>query len=89
MSLLTPMDNILQTLLCQAKLVARVLSGRAQLPGKECMDRAIQAFYQTLEDRGLPIRYTHSQSGVMPENQWVYNDSIGTVLTPFPRCNQS
>lgn len=66
----------------QAKLVARVLSGRAQLPGKECMDRAIQAFYQTLEDRGLPIRYTHSQSGVMPENQWVYNDSIAAMCGP-------
>ena len=59
--------------------MARVLSGRVQLPEKECMDQAIQAFYQALEDNGLPIRYTHSQAGVMPEDQWKYNDSIGKL----------
>ena len=68
----------------QAKLVARVLSGRVQLPEKECMDQAIQAFYQALEDNGLPIRYTHSQAGIMPEDQWKYNDSIGK-LSQSPR----
>ena len=63
--------------ICQGKLVARVLSGRAQLPEKECMEEAIEAFYQALRDNGLPIRYTHSQSGIMPEDQWSYNDSLG------------
>ena len=67
----------------QAKLVARVLSGRVQLPEKDCMDQAIQAFYQDLENNGLPIRYTHSQAGVMPEDQWKYNDSIG-MMSPSP-----
>lgn len=45
----------------QAKLVARVLSGRSQLPSTEQMKQDIDTFYKLLQDRDVPVRYTHDQ----------------------------
>jgi hypothetical protein len=46
------------------------------------MEEAIADFYQTLEDNGLPIHYSHSQSDSMPENQWMYNDVLTAMCGP-------
>ena len=41
--------------------MARVLSGRVQLPSKQQMTQDIAEFYQLLIDNGVPVRYTHNQ----------------------------
>ena len=62
--------------------MARVLSGRSQLPSKEAMSADVTAFYELLEANHVPIRYAHNQSDAMPENQWAYNDSLAEACGP-------
>lgn len=45
----------------QAKLVARVLSGRSQLPSRHQMEQDVADFYKLLKDSKVPVRYTHNQ----------------------------
>lgn len=66
----------------QAKLVARALSGRASLPSQDHMLHDIADFYQLLIDSGVPVRYTHNQTEVMPVNQWVYNAKLAQLCGP-------
>ena len=41
----------------QAKLVARLLSGRAQLPSREEMEQDVESNYLEMEAEGVPERY--------------------------------
>ena len=41
----------------QAKLVARLLSGRAQLPSREEMEQDVESSYLEMEVEGVPSRY--------------------------------
>ncbi len=45
----------------QSKLVARVLSGRSALPSQQQMEEEVEAFYRSLESKGVPSHYTHMQ----------------------------
>ena len=45
----------------QARFVARVLSGRVQLPPRSQMHTRVQDFYDLLQQAQVPVRYTHSQ----------------------------
>ena len=49
--------------LMQARYVARVLSGRVQLPTRSQMHAQVQDFYDLLQLARVPVRYTHSQVG--------------------------
>ncbi|KAL0020530.1 hypothetical protein WJX79_005454 [Trebouxia sp. C0005] len=66
----------------QSKLVARVLSGRAQLPSRLQMVQEVADFYQQLVDCGVPVRYTHNQTNIMPVNQWSYNAKLAEICGP-------
>ncbi|DBA84429.1 TPA: hypothetical protein ACH3X1_006062 [Trebouxia sp. C0004] len=66
----------------QSKLVARVLSGRAQLPSRPQMVQDVADFYQKLIDCGVPVRYTHNQADIMPVNQWAYNAKLAEICGP-------
>ncbi|DBA97633.1 TPA: Flavin-containing monooxygenase FMO GS-OX5 [Trebouxia sp. C0006] len=66
----------------QSKLVARVLSGRAQLPSRLQMAQDVADFYQQLIDCGVPVRYTHNQTDIMPVNQWAYNAKLAEICGP-------
>lgn len=66
----------------QSKLVARLLSGRAQLPSRLQMVQDITDFYQKLVDCGVPVRYTHNQTDTMPVNQWAYNAKLAEICGP-------
>ncbi|KAG8391630.1 hypothetical protein BUALT_Bualt01G0207300 [Buddleja alternifolia] len=44
----------------QAKWVAKVLSGKANLPPEEEMVAEIEHYYQHLEEKGIPKHHTHS-----------------------------
>ena len=41
--------------------MARMLSGRARLPGRAKMHAQVQDFYDLLQRSGVPVRYTHCQ----------------------------
>ncbi|XP_027355578.1 flavin-containing monooxygenase FMO GS-OX5-like [Abrus precatorius] len=72
------------TLELQAKWIARVLSGKVQLPSEEDMMASVKDYYQLMEENGLPKRYTHSiyplqadykhwvvaQLGLPPSEKW-------------------
>ena len=45
----------------QAKWVAQVLSGRVALPTQQEMEADMEAFYELLKEKGIPMRYTHCQ----------------------------
>ncbi|GAX79852.1 hypothetical protein CEUSTIGMA_g7292.t1 [Chlamydomonas eustigma] len=62
----------------QAKLVARALSGRVQLPSIQDMWREINAFYDQLEQQKIATRYTHMQGA----SQWDYNDRLAILCGP-------
>jgi hypothetical protein len=59
----------------QAKLVARVLSGRVSLPSQMEMEALVKRRKQELEARGIPHRHFHMQGG----EQWAFNDSIASM----------
>ena len=52
-------DIILQTIDLQCKWVARVLSGRVQLPKEKEMMAYVEEYYKQMEQNGVPKRYTH------------------------------
>ncbi|WIA31017.1 hypothetical protein OEZ86_001056 [Tetradesmus obliquus] len=54
----------------QAKLIARLLSGRAQLPPVSEMQAHRAAHYAQMQAEGVPLRHCH----MMGEQQWAYND---------------
>ncbi len=58
----------------QARFVARVLSGRVQLPTRSQMHAQVQDFYDLLQKAQVPVRYTHSQVGE------------GWSFVSMPRC---
>jgi hypothetical protein len=62
----------------QAKLVARALSGRVQLPSADAMREEIKTFYGRLEEQKVATRYTHMQGS----SQWHYNDHLATLCGP-------
>ena len=49
--------------LLQAKWVARLLSGRASLPGRTEMLADTQAYYKELQQAGVRVLDTHNQVG--------------------------
>lgn len=59
----------------QAKLVARVLSGKAVLPNRKQMEREMLARDEELIISGVPSRHFHMQG----DSQWVYNDGIAAL----------
>jgi hypothetical protein len=59
----------------QAKLVARVLSGKAVLPTREEMERSMEARDREMAASGVPTRHFHMQG----ESQWEYNDGIANL----------
>lgn len=66
----------------QAKLVARVLSGKSQLPHQGQMQRDIDAFYQLLQDSSVPVRYTHDQV-----HHWLRRSCSHTLATVEPNAD--
>ncbi|GLC56964.1 hypothetical protein PLESTB_001168300 [Pleodorina starrii] len=69
----------------QSKLIARLLSGRVQLPSREQMDADIAAHFEAMQTQGLPMRYVHMQG----QQQFTYNDLLvrlcGPDVAPLPR----
>ncbi|GMH40768.1 hypothetical protein BSKO_08672 [Bryopsis sp. KO-2023] len=69
----------------QSKLVARVLSGRCQLPSKEDMELDIENFYKALEEEGRHPSTTHN----MRMEQFSYFDWLQAQCGPdvpvFPK----
>ena len=59
----------------QAKLVARVLSGRVHLPSHSEMEAQVKHREQEMEARGIPTRHFHMQGG----EQWAFNDKIASM----------
>ena len=62
----------------QAKLVARVLSGKAVLPSREEMEQHTAASDTSMMARGVPLRHYHMQG----ESQWDYNNGIAALCGP-------
>ncbi|EYU30309.1 hypothetical protein ABFS82_01G089500 [Erythranthe guttata] len=56
----------------QTKWIAGVLSGRIPLESTEEMKADIEAFYSSLEESGIPKRYTHK----IGDQQFEYNDLL-------------
>lgn len=54
----------------QATLVARLLSGRAELPPQADQEAAVEQHYQWLREVGRPLRYCHMLDAL----QWPYDD---------------
>jgi Flavin-binding monooxygenase-like len=55
-------DNLVCGSVCplQSRWIARVLSGRAQLPSRADMEAHVDAFYTLLEESNVPVHYTHN-----------------------------
>lgn len=66
----------------QAKLVARVLSGRSTLPSQVEMTEDTQRLYKLYQDKNVPVQYFFNQSDAMPINQWQYNDELAQLCGP-------
>ncbi|KAF6256908.1 hypothetical protein COO60DRAFT_1702105 [Scenedesmus sp. NREL 46B-D3] len=62
----------------QAKLIARLLSGRACLPSVADMEADTAAHYAQLQAEGAPLRYCH----MMSEQQWAFNDWLADAAGP-------
>lgn len=54
----------------QCKYIARMLSGRVQVPPSEEMESWMHAHYNFVQEVGLADRHVHRQGG----DQWEYND---------------
>ncbi|CAH9102592.1 unnamed protein product [Cuscuta epithymum] len=67
----------------QSKWIAKVLSGRVCLPLEEEMMADIEAFYLSIESRGLPKRYTHQ----LGEHQFEYDDWLAAECD-FPAIEE-
>jgi hypothetical protein len=72
----------------QARWVARCLSGRAALPDEAAMLRDVESYYEWMEERRLPVRYTHRQQGELQReyNQWLVQAS-GPGKSEYCRCS--
>eukprot|EP00198_Chlamydomonas_reinhardtii_P014012 XP_001703349.1 flavin-containing monooxygenase [Chlamydomonas reinhardtii] len=62
----------------QSKLIARLLSGRVPLPSVERMRADISAHLHSMQEQGLPTRYTHMQG----TDQFAYNDTLAAMCGP-------
>eukprot|EP00878_Enallax_costatus_P022744 GHUV01024148.1.p1 GENE.GHUV01024148.1~~GHUV01024148.1.p1 ORF type:complete len:193 (+),score=51.36 GHUV01024148.1:1312-1890(+) len=62
----------------QAKYIARLLSGRANLPPAAEMQSGIDAYYKRLQHDGIDLRYAH----MMGDDQWRYNDWLAQAAGP-------
>ncbi|KAM0058358.1 putative flavin monooxygenase, FAD/NAD(P)-binding domain superfamily [Helianthus debilis subsp. tardiflorus] len=58
----------------QCEWIAGILSGRISLPSQNEMWKDVEAFYDSLQASGVPIRYTHNITGY----QFEYNDWLAT-----------
>ncbi|KAF5834854.1 hypothetical protein DUNSADRAFT_8355 [Dunaliella salina] len=59
----------------QGKLIARVLSGRAQLPSPEVMSAEARQHLEGLRQAGIPLRFAHMQN----LEQFAYNDELAEM----------
>ena len=62
----------------QAKVIAKVLSGRVALPSRQAMESDTLDIYEKLSAHFKPVRYYHNQGEDMPKilGQWAYNDDL-------------
>ncbi|PSR91572.1 Flavin-containing monooxygenase FMO GS-OX-like [Actinidia chinensis var. chinensis] len=58
----------------QSKWIAGVLSGRIALPSSDEMMANVEVFYRTLDESGIPKRYTHQ----LAEYQFEYSDWLAS-----------
>lgn len=66
----------------QARLVARVLSGRAALPSRSAMAAEMDKFYAGLREAGVPPKWTH----MMDVRQWYAAACSPEGLLVFGLC---
>ncbi|KAG2485336.1 hypothetical protein HYH03_015918 [Edaphochlamys debaryana] len=62
----------------QARLVARLLSGRAALPPREAMEADVAAWGETMRQRGMPKRHSH----MLGDDQFAYCDRLAALAGP-------
>ncbi|GLI64600.1 hypothetical protein VaNZ11_007907 [Volvox africanus] len=62
----------------QSKLIARLLSGRVQLPRRKQMEEDIEAHFEAMRAQQLPKRYAHMQG----QQQFAYNDMLAKLCGP-------
>lgn len=66
----------------QARLVARVLSGRVELPSQKQLAREVEEQEAARRASGEPRRYAHRFTG---DGQWEYNDHIAELAASEER----